>query len=237
MKKYLIEAWALGMFMLSAAFFTGLLEWPALPLRRALPDAFLRRWLVACAMGLTAIALIYSAWGRRSGAHMNPAFTLTMLYLGKIGRRDATGYVLAQLVGGALAMLLGKLFFHRVLSDPSVNYVQTLPGMGGVLPAFAAEAAISFGLMLMVLYSSNSERTARYTGLFAGALVMVYITFEAPLSGMSMNPARTLASALAAGRCDYLWIYFTAPLLGMLSAARAWKTWICRKPEFRCQYH
>jgi aquaporin Z len=86
----------------------------------------------------------------------------------------------------------------------------------------------------MVLYSSNFEKTARYTGFFAGGLVMLYITFEAPFSGMSMNPARTLASAAAAGNFSHFWIYLTAPLLGMLGAAQVWKVWICQKAEFEC---
>jgi len=75
--------------------------------------------------------------------------------------------------------------------------------------------------MLVILQVSNS-RLARYTGLFAGFLVATYITLEGPLSGMSMNPARTLASALAAHAWTALWVYFTAPPLGMLAAAEAY---------------
>src|SRR6185436_13047471 len=82
--EYLIEAWALGMFMISAACVTALLEHPASPVHQVIPNAFARRALIGLAMGLTAIALIYSPWGQRSGAHMNPATTLTFLRLGKI---------------------------------------------------------------------------------------------------------------------------------------------------------
>lgn len=237
MKNYLIEAWALGMFMLSATFFAGLLGLPGGQVHEAVPDPFIRRGLMGLAMGLTAVALIYSRWGRRSGALMNPAMTLTFWYLGKIRRADAGGYILAQCVGGAAAMLLLKALFPGFAGAPEVNYVQTLPGMAGAGAAFFAEFFISAGMVLTVLYASNFERTARFTGLFAGALVMLYITFEDPLSGMSMNPARSLASALAAGNFMYLWIYCTAPVLGMLAAARVWKTWICTKAEFRCSYH
>jgi aquaporin Z len=73
--------------------------------------------------------------------------------------------------------------------------------------------------MLTVLMVSNTRRLARYTGLFAGLLVATYISIEAPLSGMSMNPARTLGSALFAGDWTALWIYFIAPPTGMLLAA------------------
>jgi aquaporin Z len=94
-----------------------------------------------------------------------------------------------------------------------------VPGPDGPDTAFAAETLISFGLMLAVLTVSNTPRLARFTGLFAGALVATYITLEAPLSGMSMNPARTVASALPAHVWTDIWIYFTAPVLGMLAAA------------------
>jgi aquaporin Z len=89
--------------------------------------------------------------------------------------------------------------------------------------AFAAEMVISFILMLTVLGVSNSARLARFTGLAAGLLVAAWITFEAPLSGMSMNPARTVASALPAGAFAPLWIYFVAPPLGMLLAAETYR--------------
>ncbi len=100
-----------------------------------------------------------------------------------------------------------------------MNYVATVPGTAGPAVAFAAELAISFGMMLMVLNVSNTPRLARFTGLCAGALVAIYITFEAPLSGMSMNPARSFGPAILAHVSQTLWIYFTAPLLGMLLAA------------------
>ena len=73
--------------------------------------------------------------------------------------------------------------------------------------------------MTVILHVSNNVRRHRFTGLCAGALVAAYITLEAPLSGMSMNPARTLASAVPAQRWTALWIYFAAPITGMLSAA------------------
>jgi len=79
---------------------------------------------------------------------------------------------------------------------------------------------IACGMMLMVLSITNTPSLVRFTGLFAGLLVFLYITFEAPLSGMSINPARTLASALPSGIWQSGWIYFTAPVLGMLLASQ-----------------
>jgi aquaporin Z len=103
-----------------------------------------------------------------------------------------------------------------------VSAVVTVPGEPGEAVAFLAESGITFLLMLTILLVSNAKKLARYTGLFAGLLVAAYITFEAPLSGMSMNPARTFASALVGETWAGLWIYFTAPPLGMLTAAQTY---------------
>jgi aquaporin Z len=171
------------------------------------------------AMGLTAVALIYSPWGRRSGAHLNPATTLTFWRLGKVAGADAAWYVLAQGLGGIAGVLAAALFIGPALATPSVHYVATMPGPSGVTPAFLAEVVITFVLMSVVLRVSNTARLAAYTGIFAGALVATYIAIESPVSGMSMNPARSLASAVPAGSWDALWIYFVAPPIGMLLAA------------------
>ena len=102
------------------------------------------------------------------------------------------------------------------LADPATHFATTAPGPTGVAVAFLAEVVISFLLMSVILRVSNHGRLARYTGLCAGVLVALFITVEGPLSGMSMNPARTLGSAR-----DWtaLWIYFVAPPAGMLAAA------------------
>ena len=217
--EYLIEAWGLGTFMVSAGVFTTLFEYPGSPVHQALPNADLRRALIGLAMGLTAIGIIYSGWGKRSGAHLNPSVTLTFLALGKVHRWDAAFFIVAQFVGGALGVLLVRALFGTAFTSPPVSYAATLPGPGGAAHAFAAEFAISFGLMLVILFLSSSKRTAPFTGVVAGALVAVYIALEAPLSGMSMNPARTFASAAPALMWQHIWIYFTAPVMGMLSAA------------------
>jgi len=217
--EYLAEALGLGLFMVSACVFGTLLGHPGSPAARAIPDGLARRLLMGLAMGLTAMALIYSPWGRRSGAHLNPATTLTFWRLGKVAGPDAGWYVLAQALGGVAGVLVAAAFLGAALADPSVRYVATVPGPGGIPLAFLAEVVITFALMTVVLHVSNTARLAAYTGIFAGILVATYITFEAPVSGMSMNPARSLASALPAGVWDALWMYFLAPPIGMLLAA------------------
>jgi len=248
--EYAIEATGLGVFMISAAAFGSLLEYGGSPVRQAIADPMLRRALMGVCMGMTAVAIIYSPWGQRSGAHINPATTLTFWRLGKIDGRDAALYVLSQFAGGAAGIYVASLLLGGALRSPDVNFVATLPGPGGPRLAFAAEAGISFLLMLTVLTVSNQPRIARFTGLFAGALVATYITFEAPISGMSMNPARSFASAWGGSIWTSFWIYVTAPLAGMLSAAEVFKTIrssaavLCAKHHhdndqrciFRCNY-
>lgn len=217
--EYLIEAACLGLFMVSAGAVTTLLEWHGSLLHDLLPNADLRRALIGGAMGLTAIALIHSPWGRRSGAHMNPAVTLAFLSLGRIARRDAVAYILMQVAGGWLGLMLARVLLGSALASPEVHWVATVPGPSGALDAWVAECAMAFLLLLVVLEAAARPATAPHTGAIAGALVALYITVEAPVSGMSINPARTLASAIPAHEWSTLWIYFTAPVAGALVAA------------------
>ena len=248
--EYLIEAAGLGLFMISACSFGTLLGHPSSPFVRSLPDPLARRALMGIAMGLTAVCLIYSPWGRRSGAHFNPATTLTFWRLGKLEPVDATLYVLAQALGALAGMLVATRALGAWLAHPGVHYVATLPGPIGPAGAFAAECVITFILMTVVLRASNDPRLAGLTGLFASALVAAYITLEAPISGMSMNPARSLASTVPAHTWRVLWIYVLAPPLGMLLAAevyvrrRGLTAVFCAKLQhdhaqpciFRCRY-
>ena len=151
---------------------------------------------------------------------MNPAVTLTFLRLGKIHPWDALFFVTAQVLGGLSGVLLVAALAGHAFSDPPVSYAATLPGPSGPAAAFVAEFVISAILMLTVLSLSAFTRLASFTGLIVGCLVAAYITFESPLSGMSMNPARSLASAAPGMQWRHLWIYLTAPLLGMLSGAQ-----------------
>src|SRR6185295_1487089 len=125
--EYLLEAAELGIFMVSACLVVALVEYRGSPLHPLLPQAWLRRLVVGFAMGLTAVSLIYSSWGQRSGAHMNPALTLAFFRLGKIGGRDAIMYMLAQFAGGSLGVLLASLLLGNVIADRDVNFVLTLP--------------------------------------------------------------------------------------------------------------
>jgi len=247
--EYVIEAGALGLFMVSAGSFGILLFHPESPLGASIGDPLLKRALMGIAMGLTAIAIIYSPPGRRSGAHMNPAVTITFAFLGKIAPTDALFYVLFQFLGGVAGLLLVKAIEPHRLESTAVNFVVTVPGRWGATTAFAAELAISFLLMTIVLNASNSGTLSGLTGVLAGISVAFFILVEAPLSGMSMNPARTFASDALAGVWSAWWVYFTAPVLGMILASVIYRVGparrvICAKLHhderqrciFRCGY-
>ena len=218
--EYLMETACLGLFMVSACSFTVLLQHPGSVVRQMIPSAFVRRALTGIAMGLTAIALIYSPWGKQSGAHFNPSVTLTFFRLRKIEPWDAAFYIAAQFIGGILGVVLSALMWGEAMAHQNVRYAATIPGAKGTAFAFVAELLISFLMMTMVLNVSNSVRVARFTGIIAGVLVATYITIEAPFSGMSMSPARTFASAMPGRIWNALWVYFTAPPLGMMLAAQ-----------------
>src|SRR5262245_32001478 len=143
--EYLIEAGALGMFMISAAVFAAILYHPASSIAAGISNEWVRRGLMGLAMGATAVSIIYSPWGQRSGAHMNPAVTLTFFRLGRVAREVLVAYVTAQFLGGLAGILVARVVLGPVIAHPSVDYVTTTPGLHGQAVAFLAESAISFG--------------------------------------------------------------------------------------------
>ena len=218
---YLMEAAELALFMLSACLFDALLYHPASALITWNPN--LRRLLMGLSMGLTAVAIILSPWGRRSGAHFNPAISLTFYRLGKIGPRDTLFYILAHFAGAPLGVAIAALLLGPRIADPHVNYIVTIPGpwlgRAGPPAAFAAETFMAALMMTVVLYTANRPRLAPWTPACMAILITSYVFFFAPISGFSINPARTFGSAIFPPLFTSLWIYFTAPLLGMLTAA------------------
>ncbi|MGF1508217.1 MAG: aquaporin [Myxococcota bacterium] len=217
-REWFIEAWGLATFMFMACIYATALEHPASPIHHAIESATLRRGVMGVAMGLTIIGLIYCPWGMRSGAHFNPAITLTFYRLGKVYLREALTYPVFQVLGGLLGLGAASVLLWGAPAHPRIHFVSTMPGVGGAFVALLAEIVISFILMTVVLTSSNHPRFKRFTGLFAGMLVATYVLVEAPVSGMSMNPARSLSAGLMSGRFEDLWIYLVGPPLGMLAA-------------------
>ncbi len=203
--------------MVSASFFDALIEYPGLPFRHIISSALLRRFLVGLAMGLTALYIFTSRFGKQSGAYINPAVTLVRWRLGDISTIDSIFYTIFQLAGGSLGVYLVVLFFPSWMKSPDVNYIITIPGTAGTAVAFVMEFFISFILIAVVLVMGIKKQWDKYTPYVVSSLITLFITFEAPFSGMSMNPARTFASAIVAGEWKSFWLYCTAPVLGMLA--------------------
>jgi aquaporin Z len=222
-----MEAAGLAGFVAGAGLLTTLLEHPDSPVHQAMRQLspLLRRVPLGVCMGAYIAGIIYSPWGQRSGTHINPAVTWTFFRLGKIKLQDALFYTLAQFAGAVCAAQLMKAMLGGWYAHPAVNYTVTGPGPGaaGTELAFVAEFIISFLLMFVMLFAINSERLEKLAGLFAGFLIMLYLIFETPYSGMSMNPARSFGSALAGWQWSKWWLYFTAPPLAMLLAGELYR--------------
>jgi aquaporin Z len=217
-----MEAAELACFMFVAGLVTVAVQYPGSPVRQLLPCDLVRRIVIGAAMGLTAAAIIYSPPGRRSGAHFNPAVTLAFFRLGKVEPWDALFYVVAQFLGGIGGVAAAAGLAPRAVPSPQVNYIITVPGPAGTGAAFGAELAMSFLLMLTVLVVTNTQRIAHLAGAFAGLLVAFFIIIGAPVSGMSINPARTIGSAVPAGDYQAMWVYLVAPVVGMLLATETY---------------
>lgn len=217
--EYLMEAVEVAIYLFLTCIFASLLLHPASPVRHLVTSALQRRALMGLAIGATVIAIVTSPWGKQSGGHFNPALTLAFYRLGKMSVPDAVFYLLAQFSGAIGGVCIARYLLPGTVGGQAVSYAVTTPGVRGSAVAFIGELAISIVLMSTILVASNSETFSRYTPYLVGFLYAGFIILEAPLSGMSMNPARSLAPALHAGYWHALWLYFTAPTLGTLIAA------------------
>jgi aquaporin Z len=187
------------------------------PVVSAIPDSNLRRLITGVIFAGTATAIVYSPLGRRSGGHINPAVTLAFLRLGKISPTSAAIYIAVQ-IGGALTGAAIVLAIWRGWAT-SVSLGATVPKDGGAAAAVAAEAAVTFLLVSLILNFVDRRRLMPFTAAAAGALVAFFVFVEAPVSGTSLNPARTLGPAVVGGTFTDVWIYILAPPLGALAAA------------------
>jgi aquaporin Z len=214
-----MESTELGALMLCTCIWGTLTYSDESPLRSLSLSAVFNSILMGTAVAATTFIIIRSPFGRRSGAHMNPSVTLTFLWLGRIHRWDAAWYVAAQFIGALAGVLAARGILGTRLSASSVQYMVTLPGKQGNGITFAGEFLLSGILMACILYSSNHRRLARFTPTLVAALTILFFVLSPSRSGFSVNPARTVSSAVFAGAWEGVWIYFAAPCLGMLSAA------------------
>jgi aquaporin Z len=218
-REYAMEFSGTGALMFCICLFGTLLYSNASPMARFA----LSRPENAAAMGMcvasTTLLIIRSPFGRRSGAHFNPAMTLSYLWLGRIHRWDALSYVAAQFSGALAGVYIARQLLGLSLSSDPVHYVVTVPGSYGSGTAFIAEFLMSALLMGVVLFGTNHRTLARFSPLLVAAVTVFYFAICSSISGFSVNPARTFSSAIFAWIWWGIWIYFIAPCLGMLAAA------------------
>ena len=185
-----------------------------------------------------ATMVVYSPLGRTSGGHLNPAVTCAFWRLKRIGTRDAAVYVTAQTLGAIAGVAVAQFAAGDLAS--AVELGMTRPGMGvSTLAACVFEVLIAFALMFLILTCLNRPRLAPRTGILAGLLVATLVTIEAPLTGTSLNPARSFAPALLMQHLDGVWIYIVAPTIGAVAAAMAWRGRLGARQSLICAklYH
>jgi aquaporin Z len=189
------------------------------PMVSLVPNEPLRMTLTAFLFGTIGSAIAVSWVGKESGAHINPAVTMAFWLMRRLDLRAAVGYILAQLLGacvGALPLLAwGSM-------GRSVAFGATIPGEGyhtGVV--LLGEILTTFGLVATLCVFLGFHHLRRFTPFVIPFLYAVMVPLEAPISGTSTNPARTLGPALISGRWDGWWIYWLGPMLGALIAVLA----------------
>lgn len=167
---------------------------------------------IALTFGLVVLAMIHT-FGDVSGAHLNPAVTTAFAASGRFPWREAPGYLVAQGLGALAASGLLRFLFPQ-----ATTLGATLPA-GPPLQSFVFEVVLTAVLMLTILsVSSGAKEKGITAGIAIGAVIALEAMFAGPVSGASMNPARSLAPALISGALEHLWIYLTAPTLGALLA-------------------
>lgn len=199
------------------------------PVPRWLPDENLRRLLTGIVFAGGATAIVYSPLGKTSGGHINPAVTLAFLRLRKITGLSATWYMLAQFAGALAGALAVRLLWGNLAVD--VDLGATIPGRGGWPASLLAEIAITFLLVTLILRFVDEPSLQRFTPLAAGALVAFLVFVEAPLSGTSLNPARSFGPAVVSPDYTRIWVYLVAPPLGALLAVALYRR---SRPTVRC---
>lgn len=213
---YCCEALGLGIFLFCAGLADVFIDHPAMPIHNHIHSALIRRFLIGLSMGLTALYILNSPFGKKSGAHINPSVTIVQYRLGNITAVNSIFYILFQFIGGSIGMYFIYFLMPHFIKFPSINYIVTQPSDAAVAIAFVFEFIISFILMVTVLYSNTNKQLSSWTAYLVAVLITLFITFEAPYSGMSMNPARTFASAIVSNEWKNFWLYCIAPPIGMI---------------------
>ncbi|MBK9717431.1 MAG: MIP family channel protein [Saprospiraceae bacterium] len=172
---------------------------------------------IAITFGLIVMAMIY-ALGHISGAHLNPAVTIAFTLAKKFKAKQVTPYIISQLAGALLASFVLNYLF------PTNEFLGATIPSGTPMQSFILECILTFFLMLVIIHvATGSKEQGMFAGLAIGSTVLLEAMFAGPVSGASMNPARSLAPAIVSGHMEHLWVYLTATILGAALAIPIWK--------------
>ncbi|KAG0500449.1 hypothetical protein HPP92_000521 [Vanilla planifolia] len=167
--------------------------------------------------GLAVTVLVYSI-GHISGAHFNPAVTIAFASCQRFSWKQVPIYIAAQVLGSTLAS--GTL--HLLFGGERQLFAGTIPS-GSNLQSLVLEFIISFFLMFVIsAVATDNRAVGELAGIAVGATVLLIVGFAGPISGASMNPARTLGPAIIANRYESIWVYMAGPVCGMIAGARAY---------------
>jgi aquaporin Z len=171
---------------------------------------------ISITFGLLVMTLIY-AFGNISGAHFNPAVSIAFTVARKFSAKKIAPYIFSQLIGAVMASFFLKLLF------PQNDMLGGTWPLGTEMQSFILEIFLAFFLMLVILNVAHGSREqGLFAGMAIGSTVLLEAMFAGPISGASMNPARSIAPALVSGHLEHLWIYIIAPILGAILAVPVW---------------
>jgi len=172
---------------------------------------------ISITFGLIVLAMIYT-FGMTSGAHLNPAVTLGFFIAKRFDKREILPYIISQTAGAFLATVILKFLFPT-----NQNLGSTIPA-DSLMQSFILEFILTYFLMLVILnVALGSKEVGILAGIAIGATILLEAMFAGPISGASMNPARSIAPGIISGNNQALWIYLIAPPLGAISASLTWK--------------
>ena len=172
---------------------------------------------IAITFGLIVMAMIY-ALGGISGAHLNPAVSIAFTIAKRFPLKQLLPYIISQFIGAILASLILKYLF------PANEFLGATIPSGTAMQSFILEFILTFFLMLVIInVATGSKEQGMFAGLAIGSTVLLEAMFAGPISGASMNPARSLAPAMISGHTEHLWIYLTATIIGAVAAIPLWK--------------
>ena len=170
---------------------------------------------IGITFGMIVMVMIF-AFGNISGAHINPAVTIAFAVTDRFDKKLVIPYIIAQLIGGLLASIVLRLMFldHDDLGTTSP--------LGSWYQTFIMEVILTYFLMLVILFVSQNRAVSQFTAIAVGATVMMEAIFAGPITGASMNPARSIGPAIVSGYSDDLWIYVLSTVIGALLASVTW---------------